>query len=444
MPSLMPFIIPVTTFQLGLSSLLTLIPLSILVSLAAKYISTHFSHKYTSPNDNIFTSTTRALPASWYRSQEIYELERRAIFSKKWILITHKLRFTENGNWVRFEEAGFQFFLIRNNKGQIKGFHNICRHRAFPIVTKEQGQSSILSCKYHAWSYSLDGRLTKAPGYNDIEGFNKVENGLFPIHVHLDGKGFIWINLNASKPEPWSAAFDKIDQMKRHEPFNFDDYHFDHTWGMSGDYNWKTLADNYNECYHCKTAHPDAAAISDLQAYKVEPKGGNIQHFANTTDDQASEGLAIVSNYYFPNACMTVSPHFFYMMRCVPTSPSHCSMEYEVYRHKDASDEEFKRIDEMFKRILSEDKWLCNNAQKNLNAGVFVNGEMHPGMEQGPLYFQSQVRKFLNEHHKLEEASKNLIWPAQQVIGKDGSITKRDMSFCTGLPCSKESEALAW
>lgn len=78
-------------------------------------------------------------------------------------------------------------------------------------------------------------------------------------------------------------------------------------------------------------------------------------------------------------------------------------MEYEVYRHKDASDEDFITIDEMFKRILAEDKWLCNNAQKNLNAGVFVNGEMHPKLEQGPLYFQHRIRGILFDQHMLEK-----------------------------------------
>ncbi|GKU08846.1 unnamed protein product, partial [Fusarium langsethiae] len=135
----------------------------------------------------------------------------------------------------------------------------------------------------------------------------------------------------------------------------------------------------------------------------VEPKGGNIEHFANVNAEAEKSGLKVVSNYYFPNACMTVSPHFFYLMRCVPTSVGHCSMKYEVYRHKDASEESFRTIDEMFKRILAEDKWLCNNAQKNLNAGVFVNGEMHPKLEQGPLYFQHKVRGILTAHRELEK-----------------------------------------
>ncbi|EEU37481.1 uncharacterized protein NECHADRAFT_51619 [Fusarium vanettenii 77-13-4] len=436
---------PTTSLSFDSSSLSAFAAFAAVLALVVKLLKKAVSAQKSAAGRNSFTTTTRALPASWYSSQEIYELERRAIFSKKWILVTHKLRFPESGSWIRYEEAGFQFFLVKNKDGKINGFHNICRHRAFPIVTKEQGQSSVLSCKYHGWSYGLNGQLAKAPGYLDMKGFDKTNNGLFPIHVYEDAKGFIWVNLDASKkPEAWSQDFHKIDQMSRHESFNFEDYHFDHTWEMSGDYNWKTLADNYNECYHCKTAHPDAGSVADLSAYKVDPKGGNIEHFANTTAKQEEEGLKIVSNYYFPNACMTVSPHFFYMMRCVPTSANHCSMEYEVYRHKNASDEDFTKIDEMFKRILSEDKWLCNNAQKNLNAGVFINGEMHPKMEQGPLYFQSQVRKFLNQHHRLEEAAKKEIRPAQQVLSGDKSVTEVDMGFCSGVACSKDKGALEW
>ncbi|KAF4454070.1 cytochrome P450 oxidoreductase [Fusarium austroafricanum] len=165
-------------------------------------------------------TTARALPASWYRSKEVYELERRAVFAK-WILTSYKLWFTEVGSWVRFEQAGFPFFLVKNNQGHINGFHNICRHRAFPIMANR-----------------LNGQLTKAPGYDDMVGFDKSNNGLLPIHVHVGAKGLIWVNPDASKtPEDFSAEFKNIDQIARHEGFNFEAYHFDHSWGMSGDYN---------------------------------------------------------------------------------------------------------------------------------------------------------------------------------------------------------------
>lgn len=119
-------------------------------------------------------------------------------------------------------------------------------------------------------------------------------------------------------------------------------------------------------------------------------------------------------------------------------------MEYEVYRHKDANDEDFEKIDAVFKRILTEDKWLCNNAQKNLNAGVFVNGEMHPRMESGPLFFQKSVREHLQSHRKQEKAIGQEIWPARQIISKKACTSKDDLEFCSGLSCHQDRPELAW
>lgn len=119
-------------------------------------------------------------------------------------------------------------------------------------------------------------------------------------------------------------------------------------------------------------------------------------------------------------------------------------MEYEVYRHKDASDEEFDKIDQMYKRVLTEDKWLCNNTQLNLNSGVYLNGQMHPQYEYGPLYFQSLVRQAVTEHKKLEDKMKTEIWPASQRVAP-GSGTYEDAAFCSGLACSPEKKsAVDW
>lgn len=232
-----------------------------------------------------------ALPASWYTSQEMYELERRAIFSKKWLLTTHKLRLPESGDWLRYEVAGFEFVITKDRTGKINAFHNVCRHRAFPIVTAEKGHNSVLSCKYHGWSYGLNGKLAKAPGYQDIEGFDKSKNSLLPIHVHIDLKGFIWVNLDASeKPEiAWSDDYDGTDRQTKSEGYNFDDYHFDHAWEMEGEYNWKILADNYSE------------------SYGVNTEAGSIQHHDNATSEQITNEFEVSSTYYFPNASMNIS-----------------------------------------------------------------------------------------------------------------------------------------
>ena len=82
-------------------------------------------------------TTTLAVPSSWYRSPEMYELERRAIFSRKWLLTSHTLRFSKTGDWLRYDIAGFSFILVRDKEGAVNAFHNVCRHRAFPVVTED-------------------------------------------------------------------------------------------------------------------------------------------------------------------------------------------------------------------------------------------------------------------------------------------------------------------
>ncbi|CAG8885667.1 unnamed protein product [Penicillium egyptiacum] len=385
----------------------------------------------------------KALPASWYRSPEMYELERRAIFSKKWILITHKLRFEKPGDFYCFEVAGFSFLLCLNREGNLSGFHNICRHRAFPLISQDKGNSPVLSCKYHGWSYGLDGKLAKAPKFDDVPGFKKEDQSLFPVHIHVDALGFIWVNLDSSQtPIPWEEDFKGVDTQERFGQFDFGRYKFDHTWHMDGNYNWKTLADNYNECYHCTMAHPDVAKLADLSYYYTVSKAGHIQHFSRPKKNKVKDDIKNASTYYFPNACMTVSPHFFYLMRCVPTSVGTCSMEYEVYRHEEASDEDFQYIDSFFKRVLNEDKHLCNAAQKNLDAGIFVNGQLHPELESAPLFFQDTVRGLLRKHRDEEKRQKKELWPARQ--SSAGSATAEDTEFCAELACSGKYGNLEW
>jgi phenylpropionate dioxygenase-like ring-hydroxylating dioxygenase large terminal subunit len=205
----------------------------------------------------------------------MYELERRAIFSKKWLLVTHKLRFPDVGHFVKITEAGYTFFLIKDRQGQIRAHHNICRHRAYPIVEKDHGKASVLSCKYHGkklyfkcepiklkallkrllgWSYGFDGHLAKAPKYQEISSFRREDNGLYRVHVHIDNLGFIWVNLDASNTPsvPWEQDFATVDFQPRLMKFDMEKYQFDHQWDMIGDYNWKVLADNYNEVRHSR------------------------------------------------------------------------------------------------------------------------------------------------------------------------------------------------
>ncbi|KAK5686400.1 hypothetical protein LTS10_002518 [Elasticomyces elasticus] len=413
---------------------------------AVSAISSYLGFGRASPPAKEENPPVRALPSSWYTSKEMYELERRSIFSRKWQLVTHQARINKPGDWLKFKIAGFEFVLTRDREGKINAFHNVCRHRAFPVVTGDSGSSKILACKYHGWSYGLNGKLAKAPGYQELDGFDKSQNGLFPVHVHIDTNGFIWVNLDGkSEPEiAWEDDFDGIDKQERYKLYNMDDYVFDHFWEMEGNYNWKILADNYNECYHCATTHPDIPALADLASYNVQTRACQIIHDAATTNEQRENGLTVASTYYFPNVSTNISPHFFMIQRFVPSGPTTSSMQYQVFRNKNSSEEDFQLVNNIYKRIMSEDKYLCDLAQKNLEAGIFVNGELHPRLEKGPLFFQKVCRDVVTEHHAREKKEGQEYWPARQTLPGSADASAKDIEFCSGLSCGDRKDSLVW
>lgn len=128
----------------------------------------------------------RSLPASWYRSPALYQLERRAIFSQSWLLITHKSRFIRPGDFLRYEVAGFPFLIVLVRKGEILAFHNVCRHRAYPIVQEDSGNASIFACKYHgAYSLSVANFLQLVLTFNSKDGHTACQARSQRLHVSM-------------------------------------------------------------------------------------------------------------------------------------------------------------------------------------------------------------------------------------------------------------------
>ena len=115
-------------------------------------------------------------------------------------------------------------------------------------------------------------------------------------------------------------------------------------------------------------------------------------------------------------------------MRVVPVSEHQVSMQYEVYRNSNSSDDDFKEMDAFFKQVEKEDKYLCTNAQKNINAGAYVSGPLHPHNEKGVLHFKSLVKSLLTEHRENERLSGHEITPGKR-SPDDADIAEEEL-FC--------------
>ncbi|PWY72315.1 iron-sulfur cluster-binding protein [Aspergillus heteromorphus CBS 117.55] len=141
-------------------------------------------------------------PADWWVGSNLFELEKRAIFSKRWLYLSHRSRFSKAGDYHSYEVADIPIFLILGKDGVVRAFHNVCRHRAYAVTRKECGSSLVLRCRYHGWSFNTYGQLVKAPHFDHVPGFDKSQNDLFAIHTTTTNSGFILVNLDASTIAP--------------------------------------------------------------------------------------------------------------------------------------------------------------------------------------------------------------------------------------------------
>ncbi|CVK96147.1 related to choline monooxygenase [Fusarium mangiferae] len=184
------------------------------------------------------------LPKGWWTDTKRFGVEQRAIFSQSWICVSHRSRFSKAGDYIAFEIAGFRLLLMLGKDDVVRAFHNVCRHRAFPVTRKASGSASILGCKYHGWSYNNKGELTKAPHFEDVIGFDKSQNGLFPVHTKMDDDGFLHINLNNS-PGAGDTKLERAKAVRRPAP-TYQTQQYLGSWEVKGKFNWKVPGHDFD------------------------------------------------------------------------------------------------------------------------------------------------------------------------------------------------------
>ncbi|KAL4976471.1 Rieske [2Fe-2S] iron-sulfur domain-containing protein [Aspergillus desertorum] len=185
------------------------------------------------------------LPVDWLTSHAIFELEKRAVFSKEWLPLTFTPLFPSRGTYHTTAPGGIPLFVIKSNDSKIRAFHNVCRHRAYPVTKpgRESGKSLVLACRYHGWSYNSCGRLIKAPKFDGMEGFERGQNGLLGVRVKVDN-GLVWVNLSMKEevedyPEGLGTEMGMNMGMTEQVGFDIERSRWIGGGRMEGEFNWK-------------------------------------------------------------------------------------------------------------------------------------------------------------------------------------------------------------
>ncbi len=192
-----------------------------------------------------------ALPGAAYRDPEIYELEIRHILLKSWLYVGHQSQIPERGDFFLFEMAGESVIIVRDAQGGINALLNVCRHRGSRICDTPTGHESRLVCRYHGWTYGLDGSLKAAARTPD--GFDRTKYGLRRLHLRVFD-GLIFVNFDDDPPDFGALESEMAAPMR---PYGLDQAKVALRRNYPITSNWKLAVENYCECYHCQPAHPE-------------------------------------------------------------------------------------------------------------------------------------------------------------------------------------------
>lgn len=189
------------------------------------------------------------LAARFYTSAEVFQLELKQIYQRHWLFAGHLSEIPNPGDFLTYQVGPESIIIVRENDHRINAFFNVCRHRGSPVCTKPNGNLHEFVCPYHAWAYDLSGRLLSAQRMG--ADFDQAELGLFNCHVEIIS-GLLFVCLGILPPS-FSQSRESISRFIT--PHGLDRAKICYTLTQRIAANWKIVAENSWECYHCPVAH---------------------------------------------------------------------------------------------------------------------------------------------------------------------------------------------
>jgi len=323
------------------------------------------------------------LPARLYGCPDAWARERSAVFGRAWLFMGHEAEAAEAGEWIATDIAGHRLLAVRGADGALRAFHNVCRHRAGPLVQGERGRcGGELVCAYHGWRYALDGRLRAATGFGPAEGFDPREFGLLPVRLET-WRGLVFVNLDA-EAAPLAELTAPLERLLTERGLDLAAPALRRSHDLACD--WKVYAENYLEGYHIGAVHPVLAGELGGAEYRVRVEGELVVQEAAGVNDGPQAG---VWGWLWPNLGVNVYRDGAMIERMTPDGPGRTRLDYLFLndRGEAALGEALGASD----RLTTEDARICEAVQANLTAGAYDTGVLSPRHEAAVAWFQSRL-----------------------------------------------------
>ena len=365
------------------------------------------------PPDAVADRYRRGLPAWTYRNAALSPLEYQRIILPSWQIACHVNDIPNPGDYISFDPGADGIIALRDRDGEIRCYHNVCRHRAARLVEGSGHCGNSITCPYHGWTYNLDGSLRGLPVRESFPALDRGAHGLIPVKSEIFA-GFVLVCL-AGEPMPvkdmWGGMAEDFlpydfTAMQPLAPMYFEEWPVD----------WKVAMDNYLESYHVPVGHPGMAAMltpdyedqTNLETGVARGIGWfretgaakwSGRHYQAMVDGLCAHLPAPARKSWrfysmLPNLGIDVYPDQMDFFQVLPRGPGKCTIrggtfglpddrrEMRVLRYLNA------RIN---RQVQREDEFLCNRVQRGLASSSYVPGPLSEH-ESAMLEFHDLIR----------------------------------------------------
>ncbi|NML05975.1 aromatic ring-hydroxylating dioxygenase subunit alpha [Sphingomonas sp. G-3-2-10] len=345
---------------------------------------------------NVDPDANLSLPGWLYTDPEYFHVEMDRVIRPSWQIVCHISDMPKPGDYHTIDYIGESVIAIRQQDGSIRGFTNVCRHRAMRLVEGPVGCAKKLVCPYHAWTYDADGRLTGVPAKSDYPALDTSKHGLAPVDVEI-WRGFVFVRLEDRGGPSVAEMMAPYD----HEvaPYRFEDMRTISPVRLrERAVNWKNVGDNYSDGLHIPVAHPGLTRLFG-KSYAIEAQpwvdkmSGQLRdrpgtnHWENFYQKHLPHAPHLPDEnqrlwLYFklwPNQAFDIYSDQIDFMQWLPISPTECVLREMAFALPDDR-REMKLVRyanwRINRDVNAEDTWLITRIQQGMASKSYSVGPL--------------------------------------------------------------------
>jgi Rieske 2Fe-2S family protein len=356
--------------------------------------------------ESVSDSLVRTLPGNAYSSPQVFAKEQEKIFEQMWFCAARGSDLVKPGDFKIVQVGRESLILSRNRRGEPRAFFNICRHRGAKLCSEDSGSGRrSFQCPYHAWTYDLDGKLIAAPNLTRMPDVGREEYGLHKAHVR-EWLGYLWVSV-ADEPPSFEdtvvgAVRSRLGDVESIDRYSIETLEVGKRIVYDVKANWKLIVENFMECYHCATIHPEltevlpefadgfaaqyfvghgAAFGEDVKGFTVDGSEG-LEKIPGVSEDQDRRYYAVTIR---PNVFVNLVPDHVIFHRMFPMGPDRTVVECDWLYLPGvvASGTDLEKSVKLFDLVNQQDFEACElcqsvtDSKKYKQGGVLVPSEHH-------------------------------------------------------------------